>query len=220
MHSGSTYKTIDVDAWTRREQFNFFRDFDNPFFGFTADLDVTALYRFAREQGYSFFSTYLFASQKAVNTIPEFRYRIKGDQVVEYPVISAGATILKENDVFTFCHFDHESDLALFAKHVLARIKQSRQADTPLMDQDDDLDQIFYSVIPWIHFKGVVHPRNHGIDDSVPRIVFGKAVEINGRLIMPISVEAHHALLDGIHVGIYYECLQNYFDQPKSLLER
>jgi chloramphenicol O-acetyltransferase type A len=31
---------------------------------------------------------------------------------------------------------------------------------------------------------------------------------------MPLSVQVHHALMDGIHVGRYYEKFQAYLDHP------
>ena len=217
---GSTYKVLDVDTWDRNEQYHFFRHFDQPFFGFTANLDLTALFHFARDASASLFAHYLFASQKAVNSIPAFRYRMQADQVVEFARVSAGTSILKENQVFTFCNFPYEPDLGKFLQQVSDRIQRSQKAATPLFEAEDELDQIYYSVIPWIHFTNVNHPRKQGDDNSVPRIVFGKVWETGGRWVMPISVEVHHALLDGYQVGIYYERLQNYFDDPKSLGER
>ena len=31
---------------------------------------------------------------------------------------------------------------------------------------------------------------------------------------MPFSVQAHHALMDGFHVGRYFQQAQNYLDSP------
>lgn len=35
---------------------------------------------------------------------------------------------------------------------------------------------------------------------------------------MPLSVQGHHAVMDGIHMGRYYEKIQAYLDQPQDLL--
>lgn len=32
--------------------------------------------------------------------------------------------------------------------------------------------------------------------------------EVNGRLLMPVSVHVHHALMDGLHVGQFLENFQ------------
>ncbi|NQV14607.1 hypothetical protein HQ531_04045 [bacterium] len=212
-------KFIDLDTWDRREQFQFFRNYDNPFFGLTANIDLTRLLKYTREHQYSAFAAYLFASQQQVNSIPEFRYRILGDKVVEYETVSAGSTVLKENNVFTFCYFDHHPHFRDFLPHVMERVNACRQQHTPLLDHAENHAQIHYSVIPWVHFSSVAHPRKHGTDDSIPKIIFGKFEEKQGHMLMPISVEVHHGLLDGFHVGLYFEGLQNSINDPETLLE-
>jgi chloramphenicol O-acetyltransferase type A len=210
---------IDLENWERKEQYHFFRNYDNPFFSLTASVDVTRLLAYTKKKGYSFFAAYLFASQQQVNHIPEFRYRIKGDDVVIYPTIVAGSTVLKANNVFIFCYFDHLPSFRDFNPHVLQRVADSQQPGTKLVDHDDDLAQVHYSVIPWIHFSGLGHPRKFGTDDSVPKIVFGKYENREGKMMMPISVDGHHSLLDGYHVGLYFDGLQKSINDPETLLE-
>ncbi len=36
---------------------------------------------------------------------------------------------------------------------------------------------------------------------------------------MPVSVEVHHALMDGLHVGRYFERFAAYCDAPEQVLE-
>lgn len=215
----SKYRVIDTENWDRKEQFQFFRDYDNPFFGLTTNLDVTKLLAYTQANNYSFFAAYLFASQQQIHSIPEFRYRIEGNKVVEYSEVAAGSTVLKENDVFTFCYFDHYSSFQDYNAHVIEQINQCRKPNSQLIDHDDDLAQIHYSVIPWVHFTGLTHPRNYKTDDSIPKIVFGKYEQQAKKFMMPISVEAHHALLDGFHMGLYFKRFQECIDDPKTLLE-
>ena len=213
------HKNIDIESWNRREQYQFFRNYDNPFFGLVAEVDVTKLLAYTRKSGYSFFAAYLFASQQQANSIPEFRYRIKDGAVVDYSYVVAGSTVLKQNNVFTFCYFDHFSSFRDFNTHVRDQIANCRQPDIRLEDRDDDLAQIHYSVIPWVNFSSIMHPRNYGTNDSIPKIVFGKYESRAGRMLMPISVDVHHALLDGFHVGLYFEGFQKRINDPEPLLE-
>ena len=37
--------------------------------------------------------------------------------------------------------------------------------------------------------------------DSIPKITFGKFYEKAGKTMLPISVHAHHGLMDAIHVS-------------------
>lgn len=213
-----SFRIVDTKQWKRKEQYEFFKTYDNPFFGFTADVDITLLHQYTRAHGHSIFTAYLYLSQLLVNEIKEFRYRLIDDQVRDYSIISAGSTVLKENQVFNFCYFDYISSFKTFETHAQNRIEICRQPGSHLESQDSNPAQIHYSVIPWIHFTGVTHPRNHARDDSIPKIVFGKIKESGDSLIMPVSVEAHHALMDGVHLGQYFEGLQSYANLPEKYL--
>ena len=43
-------KYLDLNTWARREIFEFFRDFDKPYFNIATQLDVTELLRLLRER--------------------------------------------------------------------------------------------------------------------------------------------------------------------------
>lgn len=38
---------------------------------------------------------------------------------------------------------------------------------------------------------------------------------VDGKIMIPISVQAHHSFVDGLHIGQFVERLQNYFDEFK-----
>ena len=72
--------------------------------------------------------------------------------------------------------------------------------------------------MPWVSFTSVMHPLHMNPPDSVPRITWGKFFEEGPTLKMPLSVQAHHALLDGVHLGRYYSLVQEYLDHPEDVL--
>ncbi len=207
----SSFRSIDVEKWERKEQLHFFSNYDTPFFGFTTELDDSIL-KYTRSKRYSFFAVGLFASQRQVNLIPQFRYRIKGAELVEYLEISAGSTVLKTNQMFTFCHFDY---FQVFHGQVKDRVALCSTASARL----DDPAQVHYSVIPWIHSSALSHLYNYRTDDSISKIVFGEYSETDDRTRMPVSVEAHHSSMDGSHLGVYFEGLQHSINYPETLLE-
>ena len=94
---------------------------------------------------------------------------------------------------------------------------RARVASGPLLDRPDLDDLIYYSIIPWVHFTGFTHARRLGTGDSIPKIVFGKHSQKSGSRLMPVSVEVHHALLDGLDVARFYERFQALLDDPTAL---
>ncbi len=58
----------------------------------------------------------------------------------------------------------------------------------------------------------LTHAQKQSEHDSIPRIVMGKYKAIHNEIAMPVSVEVHHAIVDGLHVGQYFEKLQYNFN--------
>lgn len=204
---------VDLESWSRRAHYELFRSYDNPWFNLCADVDVTALYAWSRsEGGPSFFAASLWLSLAAANEIEEFRYRIQGEGVIVHPVIHGGSTVLLPDGTFRFAYYDFDEDLDRFIGHVSRVLERAKIESGPLDPQDDRDDLIHYSVIPWVSFTSFSHARRWGTDDAIPKIVFGKHREAGGRRLMPASVEVHHALVDGLHVGKFYEAFQQRLD--------
>lgn len=205
------YRIIDIEEWPRRSTFEFFRDFEDPFFNLTASVDVTALYGFCKRKGLSFSLAGLFLSQQAVNSVPELRLRLIKETVVEFDEVHATQTILNADETFSFCYFENRDGIAEFDRDGrAAREKYSRLRTFDV--EADRLDLVYYSVIPWVSFTGFKHASRIDGNRSVPRIVFGKKFEDAGRLKMPVSLECHHALVDGIHAGKYFDGFQHRLD--------
>lgn len=200
-------RPVDLETWNRRAAFDYFRNFDNPFFSITANLDVTVLRSFCRGNGISFSLALLYHSISAANSVREFRFRMIGDRVVEYDSVEATQTILNDDETFSFCHFENRGRLTDFVE--AGRLSVERYRMLKSFDVESDrLDLIYYSVIPWVAFTSFTNAVSLDRFQTVPRLVFGKIFESGGRDLIPHSVEVHHAMMDGIHVGKYFSGLQ------------
>ena len=210
---------LDTITWNRRQQFEFFKDYHNPFFNICTTVDVTPLLDLTRSiENISFFIAYHFFSIKATNEVEPFRYRLRGDRILVHDRIHAGTTLLLADENFTFAYFDYEEDFEVFHAHAKATIKSAKAAGVQLYQRAEQDDLIYHSVIPWATFTSISHARKGGRHESVPKIAFGKYREDGGRMMMPVSVEVHHALMDGLHVGQYFERLESYFSNPRAAL--
>ena len=193
-----------MEQWPRRSHYNFFKDFDEPFFGVSADVDCTHAFQHYKKLKTSFFIYYLHKSLMAVNSIEEFRYRIEEDQVYVYDQIGASATINRPDGTFGFSYIDFYEDYKTFEGRAIAEIEKVR-ADNQLIPGSTSANIIHYSSLPWVKFTSISHARNFDGKDSVPKITFGKVYEEGKALKMPVSVHAHHALMDGYHVSRYFQ---------------
>lgn len=209
---------LDMEAWSRRHLFRLFKDYDDPYFNVCADVDVTALLAFARGRGLSCFVAYHFLSTKTANEVAPFRYRLRGERVLVHERVHAGAIILLPDDSFTFVYFDFTEDFGVFHERARAQVERARAAPPPLDAREGEDDLIYHSVIPWVSFTSISHARDSRQQSGIPKVAFGKFREAGGRVLMPVSVEAHHALLDGLHVGRFFERLQSYCSDPRAAL--
>ena len=64
---------VDIDNWNRRENYLFFRDFANPYYSVTSQVDVTEAYIRSKALGIKFSHYAMYASLRAVNSIEAFR---------------------------------------------------------------------------------------------------------------------------------------------------
>ena len=209
---------LDTEAWSRRHLFRLFKDYDDPFVNICADVDVTPLLAFVRERGLSLFVTYHFLSTKTANELEPFRYRLRGERVLVHERVDAGAIVLLADDSFTFVYFDFERDFRDFHDRARAAVEEARREPPPLDARADRDDLIYHSVIPWVSFTSISHARDSRRQSGIPKVTFGKYREVGGRVLMPVSVEAHHALMDGLHVGRFFERLEGHFRDPRAAL--
>ncbi len=212
----NTFKKLDFDTWKRKEQFDFFKNYENPFFNICANVDATNLYKFVKENDFSFFLASLFASNKAANLIEQFRFRIKDNDVIIYDKINLGSTVLNDDETFNFCYFDFNYDFKTFHSEANSVLEQNKKQRIKMNSHRDNDALIYYSVIPWISFTSFSHARNYSTRESIPKIVLGKITEQNNSLTMPVSVEVHHSLMDGLHVGKYFKLLQEILNEPSA----
>jgi chloramphenicol O-acetyltransferase type A len=208
-------RTIDLQTWPRRRQFEFFGKHGQPHFGLCANVDVTAFYPAVKKSGYSLTITIVYVITRASNAVPAFRYRIREQDVIEHETVSSGFTILVDKDLFSFCVLDYTEDFPEFAANAAAGIAAVRENPWVSHPQRDDV--LYMTAIPWVSFTTILHPMPQP-PDSVPRFAWGKIFQEGDSLKMPLAVQGHHALMDGIHMGRFYDQAQGLLNQPEVVL--
>ena len=215
---GSQEKTyIDLDKWARKEHYDFFIQFKEPYFSMTANVECTDAYRFAKERKINFYFMYLYISLEVMNRIEEFRLRIEGDEVVCFNRINGGSTVLRDDKTVGFTHLLYEKDFKTFyrlAEEETIRVKKQ----TGLVVPDMGEGVVYYTSMPWVSFTALKHAVNDPGELSMPRVVFGKYFEDRGKLLMPVALDVHHALMDGYHAGVFYNQFEAALQDPGKFI--
>ncbi len=211
-------KIISLEGWPRRDHYLFFSKFHNPYFSLCTNMDITLFLPFIKQKKISFTAAIMYLVARVANSIPEFRQRVREEDPVEHEIVHPSATILSQNDLFAFCTVLYKDDFLAFtreAKDEILRVKTQPSLEEKV--HDDNV--LFMTSIPWVSFTGFSHPVKLYPADSVPRFAWGKFRDEGDKIIMPLSVQGHHALMDGLHAGKFYEEFQWFLDHPGKLIK-
>lgn len=203
---------LDLATWTRRELYAFYLGFEDPWFNLTAEVDARATRAWCDATGHRFALAVWWAVLGAASEVAPLRQRLRPGGVWEHGAVRLGVTTPTAG-AFTFAYLPPADDFAAF--HDAAEAEQARRSAGPLQPTDAGPDDLIYgTVVPWIRFTSIKHARQGGPDPGIPRVAVGRATPDGARLALPVNVEAHHALVDGAHVGAFFAALQRRLDAP------
>ena len=211
---------LDLDTWHRRSAFDFFRGFDIPSFNLCTRMDVAPLKQAVQDLGVGSLSlAYHFIAIRLANEIAPFRYRLEGDRVRVHAEVHGSTTVLREDESFGFATLEHQRDFAAFCAQGSGAIANGRLRDAPFAPAEHGTATVHMTTLPWVHFSSYSNARQWGPHESIPKIAFGRIDADGQRLWMPLSVEVHHALMDGLHVGRFFEGFEAALQSPQALLQ-
>lgn len=197
---------IDMASYARRRHFDYFRSLPYPYVGVTQQVDVTALVRFCRERNVSFYLTFMHAAALAADGVAELRQRLREGGIIQYDECPTSHTELLPDGTYCYCTLHHH----LAFEDYIARAEEARRRsqENASLEEEDDVERMYFiSTLPWLHYTALIQPVACG-DESNPRITWGKyEPDHTGRLMLPVTLLAHHALVDGIHLARFYERL-------------
>ena len=208
-------KEIDYSGWERRETYEYFSRMSHPFYMVTFRQDVTGLYRYTKAHGLSFYEGMIWACTQAVNSVPAFRIVMREGRPAELDMRHPSFTDLApDSEQFQIITMKHITDIAAFCREA-SRLRRAQDIFLDESKETDDL--IYYSCLPWIELTAAVNERDlsapGALDDSIPRITWGKYIEENGRKKLGISMDVNHRFTDGIHIGRFAQNLEKWIDQ-------
>lgn len=208
---------IDIENWERKENFNFFRHFQNPQLSITSEVECGGAKQRAKAAGQSFFLHYLYAVLRAANEIPEFRYRIDQDgRVVLYDTIDMLSPIkIKENGKFFTTRFPYHDDFGTFYQEARLIIDAIPEDGDPYAAEngqvaDGDYGLILLSATPDLYFTSITGTQEKRSGNNYPLLNAGKAIIREGRLVMPIAMTIHHGFIDGHHLSLFYKKVEEF----------
>lgn len=198
---------IDLDKYDRRQHYEYFLSLQYPYVGVTNNVDVSQLVQLCKTKNYSFYLTFLHAAALAADGVKELRHRIHDGGIIEYSECPTSHIELLDNNTYCYCTLHHHMTMEEYIPYAVEARNQCRQNGS--IEEDDDSDSMYFiSTLPWLHYTAMIQPVAGG-EESNPRITWGRFQEdYCGRQQLPVTILAHHALVDGIHIAMFYQNLE------------
>lgn len=202
------YEIIDLNAWERGKLFCYFTEKLRNVMSMTADIDVTPLLSFVRANGMKFYPAMMWAVSKAVNARAEFRYgRDSRGNLIRWDAVSPYyADFHKEDGNFVKLSTEYTEDFFSFHARFLA--DREKYKDFRGFDFTPPPNTFDVSCLPWVKYKSFdIHVFDSGTY-LAPVITWGKFETENGRNVLPLSMNIHHAVADGRHLSRFFADVQ------------
>lgn len=200
-------RIIDMASYKRVKLYQYFKNFEVPSISFTVNVDITDFYAIRKKNNLRFFSSLCLVIARSANQVPEFRHRIIEDELIEFLYVYPSVSVLDNDNTLCFADGSFSDNFGLDYEVLVSSIDRAKQG----LDQNEGNEsthQIFVSNIPWMSFTSATHPF-YSKNQSIPIFTTGKIFNCGDKKMIPISVQANHALVDGFHIGKFYEHLED-----------
>ena len=200
---------IDLNSWDRGALFQFYMEKMRIIMSLTVDIDVAPLVQYAKREKLKFYPCMLWVVSKVLNAHGEFRYGWDDEgNLIQWDFISPSyVDFHKEDESFLKLVTEYCGDLPEFHARFLADREKhwAARAFAPNMPPN------FYDVscLPWVKYR---HFDLHVFDEGkflAPVITWGKYEAEEDKMIMPLTMNIHHAVADGFHLARFFNEVQD-----------
>lgn len=209
------FELIDKDTWKRKQYFeHYFREIRCTY-SITVNIDITEVMEFRKKKKSKLYPLLIYVLTKAVNSHEEFRTAMndKGELGIWDVLLPCYTVFHKDSESFSNMWTEWDDDIHVFLSNYERDIKMF--GNTHDMDAKPGMPENTFPIssLPWTTFTGF--NLNIFADGSylLPIFTFGKYFNQDGRFLIPLSVQVHHAVCDGFHVSRLVNEIQKTCDE-------
>ncbi len=214
------FNLIDMDKWVRREYFLHYLNEVRCTYSLTTNIDVTGLRHALKQVGLKAYPAQIYMLATVVNCFPEFRMSLSSDGLPGYwSEMSPSYTVFNpETKTFSNIWTPYNSDFHVFYSNCMQDMGKYGNS-TCFAPQGVGPAYTFpISSVPWVNFTAFnINVFGEGMY-LPPIFTLGKYIEENGKTLLPLAIQVHHAACDGYHVGQFIDNLQSLAQQHDDWL--
>lgn len=204
------FHTIDRENWGRKIYFEHYLH-QKCNYSISANIDITFLLEQLRNKGLKLYPAFIYMVSKTVNNYKEFRTCFNEEGVLGYwdQMVPSYTIFHKDNKTFSSIWTDFNDEFSTFYKNY--QIDLDCYGDLKGLDIKENIpENTFYiSSIPWVSFTGFNLNIHHDNDYLLPIVTGGKYFHQEDKVLLPVSLQMHHAVCDGYHAGLFFDEMQH-----------
>ena len=204
------FTLIDPNTWERKEYFDHYFSKVPCTYSMTTRLDITKI----RKAGMKLYPTMLYALTKTVNHHREFRVALDENGRLGYydRLLPCYTVFHPDTETFSNLWTDYAEEYSAFCQAYEEDRRRfgSRQGMTAKPGMPANCFTV--SMIPWTSFDGFHLNLQKGYDYLLPIFTMGKFYEEQGKCLLPLAIQVHHAVCDGFHVCRFVNELQDWLN--------
>lgn len=207
------FQLIDRENWNRKPYFEHYLKLDCNY-SVTANIEITTLLGHLRKKEVKFYPALIYIFSKTINALKAFRTCFRADGKLGYwEILNPSYTIFHQDDqTFSSIWTDYSDDFQIFYQNYLQDM--DRFAGIKGLDVKENLPENTFhlSNVPWVSFTSLNLNIKHDSPYLLPILTCGKYFYENNRTLLPVSLQVHHGVCDGYHIGAFMEKVQQLAD--------
>ncbi|URZ07052.1 CatA-like O-acetyltransferase [Clostridium felsineum] len=212
------FNIIDMDNWDRKECFNHFFNYAKSTYSITVNVDITELCNYIRENKLRFYPTFTWIVSKAINNYQEFKMAFdKEGRLGFFDEIGPSYSVLNDktkvmSDLYTTFSNNFLRFYVNMTNH-LDKYKKNTDFITELQE-----NFFIVSCLPWLNYTSF-NVNNEGSSPFLfPMVTWGKFFDKDNRVLIPLTIQVHHAVADGYHCSLFFSDVNRMVSNPKQYL--
>lgn len=204
------FTLINIDTWKRKEHFAHYMQAVPCTYSVTVNIDITLLKNATRASELKIYPILLYLLTKTVNRHETFRTSLNDDgKVGIWDALHPSYTIFnKDTELFCNIWTPFDANIHTFYQQCVTDMELHIQSVSLFPQMDTPPNTFPVSSLPWLSFSGFNLNLTPSTPYLLPIFTFGKFMKQHNSMVMPLSIQVHHAVCDGFHIAKFLADLQ------------
>ena len=204
-------KKIDLNNYKRKDMYLRFLNETNNTICVSGEFDITKIFRYSKK-GYKLNCLLLYCIQQETNKIEDFHYRIKNKELFYSEKVLTCSVAKGKNGLLYYITYPYQNNYLNFQKQY--KELNDNAYNNCIHYLLDVWTKLYNSALVWFQFLSI--SSNVQSDYSNHYLLWGSYRKRFLKVKLNISFKFHHSLLDGEMAVVFFNKLQEEFNNFKE----